>query len=136
MLLRTPATRSLVAVLGTIGYLAFIARALLDWRFVYQDFVSAADLLTTTLSIAFYLAVSAVWLWALFGVRDGRRAGYLALIGLSAVLLVAGAVATWFGFCSFVCQTAFPLMETANTGGAVIGLVTIVVARRARPADA
>ena len=122
-----------VATVGAIAYLFFIGRAFVDWRYVYPEFVPAADIATTVGAIAFYLVVSAAWLWALFGVRDGRRSGYLTLIGLTGLSLVVGAVATWLAFCPFVCQTAFPLMETANSGGAIVGLITVVLAWRGRP---
>ena len=118
--------------LGIVAFLAFIARTMLDWRFVYVDYIRTTEIATTALAIAFYVVVSFVWVWALFSARDGRRSGMLTLIGLSAVLLVALGVATWVSFCRFPCQSAWPLGEGINTGGTIIGVVAIFVAWRAR----
>jgi hypothetical protein len=121
-----------VVLLGGIGLVAFAARIMLDWRWVYSEFIPASDIGTAALSMAFYLATVAAWTWALLAAADGRRSGFLALALLAGVMLVGQGAATWVAFCPFPCQTAWPLGEGINTSGVLVGLVVLVAAFSAR----
>ena len=116
------ASRRGVAILSALALMAFLARSWLDWGFVYPEFVPETDRASITISLAFYLAVTGAWLWALSAsARDSRR-GLWALFGL-ALLLVVGGVATPVALCAFPCQTAWPLMEVSNWSGLVLGIL-------------
>ena len=132
------ASRRGVTVLSALAFLAFMERALLDWRFVYGEFVKETDLATTVLAIAFYLLVSAAWLWGLMAAARGSRNGLWTLLALSLLLLVGLGVATPVSFCPSPCQTAWPLMEVSNWAGLVVGLLAALSAwlRLRQPAGA
>ena len=127
-----------MTVLSALAFLAFMERALLDWRFVYGEFVKETDLATTVLAIAFYLPVSAAWLWGLMAAARGSRNGLWTLLALSLLLLVGLGVATPVSFCPSPCQTAWPLMEVSNWAGLVVGLLAALSAwlRLRQPAGA
>ena len=132
---RSSAPSGRLVLAGSVALLAVLARAFLDWRYVYPEFTGTA-IWPTVAALAFYVAVAAVWIWALLEAAAGRRRGVTAIAVLVALMLLGQAVATWFAFCAFPCGTAAPLMETANSGGAIIGAVTLAIAVRAlrRPA--
>ena len=54
-----------VLAAGNLAFLVFLARGWLDWRFVYGEFAADDDIATTFITILFYTAVCAVWIWAL-----------------------------------------------------------------------
>ena len=132
------ASRSGVIVLSALAFLAYMERALLDWRFVVGDFATETDIATTVLAMAFYLLVSAAWLWGLMAAARGSRNGLWTLLALSLLLLVGLGVATPVSFCPSPCQTAWPLMEVSNWAGLVVGLLAALSAwlRLRRPAGA
>ncbi len=129
--LRSPRT---AVALAALAFLAFFARALLDWRFVYPDFIAETDVAVTAAAIAFYLAVGAVWLWGIVGLAAGRRSGANAVLVLALLGLVVGGVATPIALCAFPCQTAWPLMEIVNWTGIVVGVLSSASAFLSRPA--
>lgn len=104
-----------------LAFVAFLERAFLDWRYVYVDLTS--DVATTGLTLAVYVLLVGAWLWALAGVARRRRRGVIAVVCLTAVLLVAMSIATASAFCPSPCSTAWPLMEASNWFGLVVGLV-------------
>lgn len=127
--LRSPRT---ALVLAALAFLVFFGRALLDWRFVYPDFMAETDVATAAAAMAFYLVVGAIWLWGIVGLAAGRRSGANAVLILALVLVVGG-VATPIALCAFPCQTAWPLMEIANWSGIVVGVLASASAFLSRP---
>jgi len=127
--LRSPRT---AVALAALAFLAFFGRALLDWRFVYPEFMAETDIATAAATIAFYLAVGAIWIWGIVGLAAGRRSGANAVLILALVLVVGG-VATPVALCAFPCQTAWPLMEIANWSGIVVGVLSSASAFLSRP---
>jgi len=128
--LRSPRT---AVALAALAFLAFFGRALLDWRFVYPDFMAETDIATAAAAMGFYLAVGAIWIWALVGLAAGRRSGANAVLILALLFLVVTGVATPVAFCAFPCQTAWPLMEIANWSGIVVGVLSSASAFLSRP---
>lgn len=115
-------TRAALALAG-LAYLAFLGRAFLDWRFVFGEFISEGAMGTTAAALAFYVAISGIWLWALMAAARGSRPALLALAGLAIVMLVGGGLATLVSFCPSPCQTAWPLMEASNWIGLGVGIL-------------
>lgn len=118
-----------------LALLAFLERAFLDWRFVYGEFVPDGEVGATALTVDFYVAVAAAWVWALLAIAGGRSAGAVALLGLAIVFLVVGGIATPVALCPSPCQTAWPLLEGSNWAGLAIGLLATVVAVRVLRAE-
>jgi hypothetical protein len=128
--LRSPRT---AVALAALAFLAFFARALVDWRFVFPDFIAETDVAVTAAAMAFYLAVGAIWIWGIVGMAAGRRSGANAVLILALLGLVVGGVATPVAFCAFPCQTAWPLMEITNWTGIVVGVLASASAFLSRP---
>ena len=128
-------TRATLALAG-LAYLVFLERAFLDWRFIFGEFITEDDLGTTAVALAFYVATSGIWLWALLAAARGSRPALLALVGLAVVMLVGGGLATLVSFCPSPCQTAWPLMEASNWIGLIVGILAagmLVVQLRGAP---
>jgi len=115
-------------VLSAAAFLAFLERALLDWRYVFPEFVPKTDTVTAAVSVAFYVACAAAWLWALSAASRGSRGGLRALLVLALLFGVVMGVATPTALCRFPCQTAWPLMEVSNWVGLVIGVLAAAAA--------
>lgn len=114
--------RAPVAV-SVVAYLVFLERAFLDWRFVYDEFMSDTDVGTASATLAFYLVMAGIWLWALMAAARGSRRALVALLGLALLLLVGLGIGTLVSFCPSPCQTAWPLMEASNWIGLFVGLI-------------
>jgi hypothetical protein len=117
------ASRRTAVALATVGFVAFYARALLDWRFVYPDFIAETDVATTTLAVAFYAGVGAIWIWGILGLAAGRRNETTAVVVLSVLFLVLAGLATPLFFCPGSCKTVWPLFDIVNLVGLVVGAV-------------
>lgn len=128
--LRSPRT---AVALAALAFLAFFGRALLDWRFVYPDFIAKTDIAVTAAAMAFYLVVGAIWIWGVVGLAAGRRSGANAVLILALLVLVVAGLATPVAFCAFPCQTAWPLMEIVNWSGIVVGALSSASAFVSRP---
>lgn len=73
--------------------------------------------------LAVYVLIAAAWLWALFAVAHRRRTGVVAVLALSAILLIGLWVGTVVALCPSPCQTAWPLMEVSNWAGLALGII-------------
>jgi hypothetical protein len=111
----------LFGLFSGLAIVAFLERAFLDWRYVYVDLTP--DVATTGLALATYVLLVGAWLWALAGVARRSRRGVIAVVCLTAVLLVAMSIGTMSAFCPSPCSTAWPLMEASNWFGLVVGFV-------------
>jgi hypothetical protein len=116
------ASRSGVVALSAIALLNFVARSLLDWRYVLPDmadFSGTAALPTAAINVL--LAVG--WVWAILAAVQGSRRALIALAVLNLVLLVALAVATTLVLCPSPCPTVWPVVEIVNWGNLIFGLL-------------
>jgi hypothetical protein len=114
--------------LSMVAFLAFLARAFIDWRFVYPDFIGADDAGMTLVFLAAYLALAGAWMWALLATSQQRRGGAIGTLVLSLVLLVGMGIATPTVFCPPPCATVWPWGWESNWAGLVIGAVAAVAA--------
>lgn len=114
--------------LGGLAFLAYLERMILDWRYVYDDFIGLDDAATTLFAIAVYLTFAAVWLWALVATARHEARGIYGLAILSGVLLVAMGLATPAAFCPLPCEgwARWPLLEWSNWAGLAIGVLTLI----------
>jgi hypothetical protein len=118
-------TRSGVIILSAISLLLFIGRGFYDWRYEYpkQDPAGSSALPAAV----FYLAIIGLWLWGLLGAQQGSRGWLIALIVLSALLNVVGAIATFTIFCPPGCE-GWPTWQFWNWGEFVFGLLAAISA--------
>ena len=119
--------RSLLGI-SVVAFLAFLARAFINWRFVYVDFIDADDSLGALAFLAAEVALAAVWVWALLAVSHRRRSGAFGVLVLSLALLVGNGVATPLVFCPAPCPTEWAWGWESNWAGLVIGLVAAAAA--------
>jgi hypothetical protein len=129
------ASRRVAVALAAVGFIAFFARALLDWRFVYGDYIAETDVATTTFAVAFYAAVGALWIWGLLGLAAGRRNPAIIVAVLSLLFLVLAGLATPVFFCPGSCKTVWPLFDVVNLLGLVVGALAAASAWLSRTAD-
>lgn len=118
----------MVLALAVLAFLAFLDRALLDWRFVYTDFVAPDDPLGTLAYLAAYVALAAAWIWAVVAVSHERRGGAIGILVLSLLLLVGIGIATPVAFCPSPCPTVWPLGWESNWAGLAIGVLAAAAA--------
>jgi hypothetical protein len=116
-----------VTVWSTLAMLAFIERALFDFRYVFPDELPG-DPLSVGGAAGVYLLFVAAWIWALLAARAGGRGGLRTLIVLPFVTLIGLGVGTLTAFCPSPCETAWPLGELSNWVGLVVGIIAIVSA--------
>jgi hypothetical protein len=109
--------------ISLIAFLAFLARAFIDWRFVYVESISADDSFGALVFLAAYVALAAAWVWALLAVSQRRRSGAIGVLVLSLALLVGFGLATPLAFCPAPCTTEWVWGWESNWAGLVIGLV-------------
>jgi hypothetical protein len=117
-----------VFAIGVVAFLAFLARAFIDWRFVFPDFVGTDDPALTLVVTAIYVALAAAWIWALLATFQRRRGGVIGVLVLSLLLLVGIGIATPTAFCPSPCDTVWPWGWELNWAGLVIGAVAAVAA--------
>jgi hypothetical protein len=124
-----------VTVWSTLAMLAFIERALFDFRYVFPEELPD-DPLSVAGATAVYLLFVAAWTWGLLAAQGGSRAALRMLIVLPLITLVGLGLGTLTAFCPSPCETAWPFGELSNWAGLVLGLVAVVSAALAllRPA--
>jgi hypothetical protein len=119
------ASRNGVIVLSLASLLFFIGRGFYDWRYEFPKQDPAGSSMLPT--VVFYLVVIGLWVWGMIGAQRGSRGWLIALIVLSALLNVAGAVATFAIFCPPGCE-GWPTWQFWNGGELVFGLLAAISA--------
>jgi hypothetical protein len=124
---RRPASRgswTATLILSTLGLLSFLARAFIDFRFVYAELGLEAGALG--FAILIHLAVVGGWIWAIVAASRGRRAMYV-LLGY-AVMLVLWGLYTILALCPSPCRTGWSAGEISIWSNLVIGAATAALA--------
>jgi hypothetical protein len=111
-------------MLSGAALLSFVARAFVDFRFVYAELGLDAGALG--FAILFHLVVLGGWIWAIVAASHGRRAMYVLLS--YAILVVMWGAYTLRALCPSPCRTGWPVGEIAIWSNVVIGLPAAVVA--------
>lgn len=120
-----PSTWSAALILSVATLLSFIARAFVDYGFVYRA------LYPTTGSIGIltlaYVAFFGGWLWALLSASHLSRRAMYALLAYGAIITLHACV-TLFVFCPFPCRTAWPLGQIVIAANLLLGIPAVVAA--------
>jgi hypothetical protein len=118
-------SRNGVIVLSLLSLLFFIGRGFYDWRFefVKQDPAGSSVLPT----VIFYLVIIGLWVWGLLGAQRNSRGWLIALIVMSVLLNVLGAILTVTVFCPPGCE-GWPTWQFWNGGEFVFGLLAAISA--------
>ena len=134
--MRTPSSiRTAARIFSVAALLSFIARAFVDFRFVYAELGFDAGALG--FAILIHLVVLGGWIWAIVAASHGRRALYV-LLGY-AIMVFSWGLYTLRALCPSPCRTGWPVAEIAIWSNVAIGLpaaafAAIVLFRRARAA--
>jgi hypothetical protein len=117
---------SAVVLLWVAALLSFLARAFIDYRFVYAEVnMGTGSLrLVTVLQLAFYGA----WIWAIVAASHQSRRAMFVLLAYDVLLVVFGLV-TMISLCPSPCRTAWPMGQIAVWSNLIVGaLATASVA--------
>ena len=115
-----------VIALNILGFISFIARSLLDWRYVYPIFMPAeSDQIAY--GAVFYLFVFGIWFWALVAATQSSRGALVVMIVFNLVFLFGIGASTYFYFCPFPCPVIWPVSEIINWSNMVFGLLTPLI---------
>jgi hypothetical protein len=111
-------------LLSVATLLSFLARALIDYGFVYRELYRGTRPIGILTLV--YLAFIAGWIWALLAAsHNTRRAMYVLLVYGAIVALHAGV--TQVAFCPFPCRTAWPLGQVVIWLNLLLGVPAVVV---------
>ncbi len=112
-------------ILSAGAFLAFIARALIDYGFVYREvYPSTRSIGILTLV---YLGFIAGWIWALLAASHKIRRAMYALLAYGAIIVLHGGV-TLVSFCPFPCRTAWPVGQVVIWSNLLAGIAAVVAA--------
>ena len=115
-----------VIALNIISFINFIARSLLDWRYVYPDFMPAGSD-QIVYGAVFYLFVFGIWFWALVAVTQASRGALVVMMVFNLVFLFGIGLSTYFYFCPSPCPVIWPVSEIINWANMVFGLLTPLI---------
>lgn len=111
-------------ILAGAALLSFLARAFVDFRFVYAEL--GVDAGALGFAILIHLALLAGWIWAIVAASHRRRAMYV-LLGYN-IMLIIWALFTLSALCPSPCRTGWPVGEIAIWSNLVVGVAAAVVA--------
>lgn len=126
-----PVERSIVApgaprvalVLAWAALLAFFARSVIDFRYVYPEQIP--DITSSALAIVVYTVVFGGWIIALGALAAGIRAGAIACLAFTALPILLG-LTTAAVFCPMPCSTAAPVGDLLNLVCLALGVLSAV----------
>lgn len=111
-------------ILSVATLLSFLARAFIDYGFVYREvYPSIRSLSILTLV---YLAFIAGWIWALLAASHNSRRAIYVLLAYGAIIVLHGSV-TLVTFCPVPCRTAWPAGQVV-IGSSLLASTCAVVA--------
>jgi hypothetical protein len=121
----TTSTWRAALLLSVATLLSFLARALIDYGFVYRELYHGTRPIGILTLV--YLAFIAGWIWALLAASHNTRpAMYVLLVYGAITALHAGG--TQVAFCPFPCRTAWPLGQVVIWLNLLLGIPAVVVA--------
>ena len=125
MTMTTPTWRSAL-FLSVATLLSFLARAFIDYGFVYRELYHGTRPISI-LTLA-YIAFIGGWIWALLAASHNTSRAMYVLLGYNAIV-VLHAGGTQLAFCPFPCQTAWPLGQVVISLNFLLGVPAVVLAR-------
>ncbi len=111
---------------SSAAMVAFLGRSIIDWRFVYGEFVPDDQVGILAAVMALYMGIFGGWMWSILAVSRGERRGLLAGMGLNLFVLFAVAIATPLYYCPSPCATAWPVAEISNWINLIVCLLAVV----------
>lgn len=115
-----------VIILNILSLINFIARALLDWRYVYPFFVTKDSNDFRYMAI-FYLFLLGIWFLSLMIAAQANKIGLIIMVFFNLLFLFGTGVGTYFYFCPFPCTVIWPISEIINWSNMLFGLLTTIV---------
>lgn len=118
-------TWNTAVILSVAAFLSFVARAFVDYGFVYRQIYPSTG--SIGILILVYLGFIAGWIWAILAAsHKAQRAMYALLIYGAIILLHAGV--TLVSFCPFPCRTGWPIGQVVILASLLCGLAAVVAA--------
>jgi len=121
--MNTTSLRRAIIPVSILSLLAFLGRAFYDFRFEAPKQSDNQMMLYTAIA---YLVFVGVWVWAILGAQNQRRAALIALIILNVLLNVVFGIATLIIFCPPGC-VPFPMGYFWNTAQLVLGVLSVIL---------
>ena len=116
-------TWNAAVLLSVAALLSFVARAFIDFGFVYRElYPSTRSIGILTLV---HLGFIAGWIWALLAASHKSRRAMYALLGYGAIIVLHGVV-TLVSFCPFPCRTAWPVGQVIIWSTLLLGISAVV----------
>jgi hypothetical protein len=112
-----------VIALNLISFINFIARSLLDWRYVYPDFIPPGSN-QTIFGAVLYLFIFGVWFWGLIATAQSSRGALIMMMIFNLVFLLGVGLGTTLYFCPSPCPVIWPVSEVINWSNIIFGLLT------------
>jgi hypothetical protein len=109
--------------LSWAALLGFLARSIIDFRYVYPEQIT--DTAANAAALIAYVAILGGWVAALVALARGHRRGGIACLGFAILPILLGAT-TATVFCPTPCATAAPLADITNWVCLVLGVVSAV----------
>lgn len=110
-----------VLTLSALAFLSFLGRTFLDYQYVMGDFFPSPA--QAGAGIVVYVLLLGGWLWGLLAAARGSRRGWIAALGFTLLLPIGAGISTPLAWCPSPCPTAGGLMEVANWGNLVLGVL-------------
>lgn len=112
-----------VIALNIAGFINFIARSLLDWRYVFPELMPAESD-PFVYGAVFYILVFCIWFWALVAAAQSSRAALIVMLVLNLLFLFGVGLGTSIFFCPSPCPVIWPVSELINWSNMVFGFLT------------
>ena len=123
-----------VIVLSSLSLISFIARALMDWRYVYPFFMEITVESATT-GIILYLIIAGAWVWAMINLSRSTRRATLILLLLNLMQFLLLGIFSSLILCPSPCPNIWPVGEIIIWSGTVtgfFGLLSLILFWRQR----
>ncbi len=116
--------------LSLAAFVSALARAFLDWGYVLPEFTDMRSATAIAGSLVGYLALYALWVWALIVAVRGGRGGMIATLVFDVGTLVGWGLGTVFFLCPTPCPTIPPVSDVAIWSNVVFGAAASVAVFR------
>lgn len=107
--------------LSLAAFLTVLARSFLDWAYVFREFTDMSTAGAAAGPMVGYLAMFALWLWALVAAVRGTRGGLIGMLAFNVFTAVAWGLGTVIALCPTPCGTVPPLSDVVIWANVLIG---------------
>ncbi len=120
-----PSAWNAALTLSIATLLSFIARAFIDYGFVFRELYPATGSIGILTLV--YVAFLAGWIGALLSASHMVRRAMYALLAYGAIVALHAGV-TFYSFCPFPCRTAWPVGQVVITANLLLGVLGVAAA--------